>query len=115
MVKTRRSQAEPTEQSNKKARYDSDDEPPEEAVLCWKMDPTKSLSDWTIEIVSKPNGKTRVDTYHCHKNILAVGPRHSEYFAHLLQSGDRFTEGQSNTSRIELETLAAQTFPVLLD
>jgi hypothetical protein len=121
MVKTRRSQQEPARsqqesaQSNNKARYDSDDEPPEEAVLCWKMDPTKSLSDWTIEVGSKPGGKTKVDTYHCHKNILAVGPRHSEYFAHLLQSGDRFAEGQSNTSRIELEALAATAFPVLLD
>jgi hypothetical protein len=115
MVKAPPSQEKTVEQSNKKVPYDSDDEPPEEAVLCWKMDPAKSLSDWTIEIISKPNGETKVDTYHCHKIILAVGPRHSEYFAHLLQSGDRFTEGQCNTSRIELETLAAQAFPVLLD
>jgi hypothetical protein len=118
MVKTRRSQQRPKAQSNKKAHYDSDDEPPEEAVLCWKMDPIKSLSDWTIEIISKQpggNSKTKVNTYHCHTNILAVGPRHSEYFAHLLQSGARFAEGQSNTSRIELEALAAKAFPVLLD
>lgn len=55
MVKTRRSQEKPAAESNKKARYDSDEEPPEEAgVLCWKMDPIKSLSDWTIENVSKP-------------------------------------------------------------
>jgi hypothetical protein len=100
----------------KKARYDdSDEEPPEAAVLSWRLDPGESLSDWTLEIISKPGGDTKVDTYHCHKNILAVGPRRSDYFAHLLQNGDRFAEGQSNTSRIELEAPAAEAFPVLLD
>jgi hypothetical protein len=75
----------------------------------------KSLSHWTIEIVSKPGDKTKVDTYYCHKTTLAVGPRRSDYFDHLLQNDDRFAEGQSNTSRIELEVLAAEVFPVLLD
>jgi hypothetical protein len=102
-------------QADKKACYDSDEEPPEAAVLCWRMDPGESLSDWTIEIISKPGGDTKVDTYHCHKTTLAVGPRQSDYFAHLMQNGDRFAEGQSNTSRIELEAPAAEAFPVLLD
>jgi hypothetical protein len=114
MVKAHRSEEEPAA-ANKKACYDSDQEPAEEAALCWKMDLVKSFSDWTIEIVSKPGGETKVDIYNCHKIILAVGPRCSDYFARLLQTGDRFPEGQSNTSRVELEVLAAEAFPVLLD
>jgi hypothetical protein len=109
----------PTEPAaaHKKARHDdSDEESPEAEVLGWRMDPAKSFSDWTIEIVSKPGDETtKVDTYHCHKTTLAVGPRRSDYFAHLLQNGDRFAEGQSNTSRIELEALDAEAFPELLD
>jgi hypothetical protein len=106
---------EPAE-ADEKVCYDSDEEPPQEAVLCWRMDPSESHSDWTVEIVSKSGGGTKVDKYHCHKSILAVGPRcRSDYFAQLFQNGDRFAEGQSNTSRIELEVLAAEAFPVLLD
>jgi hypothetical protein len=52
--------------SNKKARYDSDEEPSEEAMICWRMDPDKSHSDWTIQIVSTlgGEGQPKVDTYH---------------------------------------------------
>jgi len=90
--------------------YDSDVEPPCENVLLWRLDPDESLSDWTIEIVT-PNQTT---AYHVHKAHLAAGWRKSEYFRRLFQN-DRFAESQSNTSRIELQELAANAFPDLLD
>jgi hypothetical protein len=128
--------------------YDSDDEPPTEAYsehLSWRLDPSATHSDWTIEIISYPASSAAATTtvaatttntslnqdgpgndsytgntsnsvlYHVHKNILSVGPRRSEYFVRLFQKLDRFAESQSNRSTIELDELSAKAFPVLLD
>ena len=96
--------------------YDSDQGPPvspgTKLVASWRLDPDESLSDWTIEI--QVHGVNR-DTYHVHKHCLAVGPRKSEYFAKLFAQGGRFSEAKDRTSRIELETQAADAFPELLD
>jgi hypothetical protein len=110
------------------ACYDSDLEPPPEdqqSRLKWRGDPAETHSDWTIEIVSKQQGKadetqeeeeTVVDTYHVHKFVLAYGARRSEYFVNLFSSrGKCFAESKSSTSRIELEPLAAKAFPKVLD
>ena len=42
------------------------------APLDWRMDPEESYSDWKIEI--SVDG-TFHESYHVHRNILAVGPR----------------------------------------
>jgi len=95
--------------------YDSDLEPPPEdpvTVSSWRLDPDESLSDWTIEIVV--NGTSHA-TYHVHKHVLVVGPRKSGYFVRLFAEGGRFAEAANSKSRIELEPLAAEYFPQLLD
>jgi hypothetical protein len=100
--------------------YDSDKEPPPSeptsAALNWRLDPSISLSDWTIEIgitdTDDING-TR-EKYHVHKVVLALGPRHSEYFYRLFQN-DNFAEAQTRVSRIQLHETAALVFPKLLD
>jgi len=84
---------------------------PERPGLHWQMDPDESLSDWTIEILAA--GKVH-GCYHVHKAIVAVGAKKSQYFYQLIRS-DNFQESKTNTSRIELEPLAAEAFPVLLD
>jgi len=94
--------------------YDSDEEPPkaqEKGRLSWRMDPSKSHSDWTIEVIRGSS----TGVYHVHKNILAVGPRKSGYFTKLFQDGGRFAESRSSTSHIELNELAANAFPDVLD
>jgi len=79
--------------------------------LDWRMDREESLSDWTIEILV--NGTVH-GTYHVHKNILSVGSKQSLYFSRVFQN-KKLKEHKTNTSRIEMEPLAADAFPVLLD
>jgi BTB/POZ domain len=117
--------------------FNSDDELPQESFeerLSWRSD--DSFSDWTIiirveaESISHPadegddgredvnrkkSGANKEFTYHVHKNILALGPRRSEYFVRLFESEGTFAESQDNTSRIELHDLAAKAFPEFLD
>jgi len=82
-----------------------------ESVLSWRMDPAESHSDWTIEITvnEKVHG-----TYSVHKAILTVGPKKSEYFERLIRGKD-FAECATSTSRISMEQVEAEVFPVFLD
>jgi BTB/POZ domain len=89
------------------------------SVQLWREDPTKTFSDWTIEIVSKTEAddceaKGKAATYHVHKFFLACGLRSSDYFERLFRN-KHFREAESSSSRIELHTLAADAFPLLLD
>ncbi|GAX22792.1 hypothetical protein FisN_24Lu073 [Fistulifera solaris] len=79
----------------------------------WRNDPTKSFSDWKIEIVVNDDSRCS-RTYHVHKTFLAHGPRRSEYFAMLFHKED-YQEHQTNQSQIMLHPLAAETFPTFLD
>lgn len=113
--------------ANKKAAssvpYDSDEELPAESVqdrLGWRLSQEESHSDWTIEIVYKTTDRAGnisnvTDTYHVHKYFLVVGPRKSEYFVRLFHDGGRFSESETQTSRIEFNEIAAKVFPLLLD
>ena len=84
----------------------------EEHKLSWRLDPVESHSDWTI-VIQHQGTETR-DTYHTHKNILAVGPCKSDYFASLFRS-THLAESQDNTSHIILEEAAAHAMPIMLD
>ncbi|GAX12498.1 hypothetical protein FisN_24Hh074 [Fistulifera solaris] len=78
----------------------------------WRDDPVESFSDWKIEISSD---RRECNTYFVHKTFLAHGSRRSEYFSRLFRSETSFKESQSNTSQIELDPIAADAFPTLLD
>ena len=125
---------------------DTDDDSTYEAELTWRSDPKVSLSDWTIHVI--PKGSSSHTTYHCHKSVLAVGPKRSHFFAATFAKSDSskrsmprrqsktgmdsndgmndgmtvpgsqlvdFTDYRANTTRLEVERLAAQAFPALLD
>lgn len=126
---------------------DTDNDSTYDADLSWRSDPKVSLSDWTIQVV--PKGSTSFMTYHCHKSVLAVGPKRSHFFAATFAKADQeksspnkrrngekdvdpcdflqdtltmpgsqmidYTDHTANTTRLEVERLAAQAFPVLLD
>jgi menaquinone-dependent protoporphyrinogen IX oxidase len=79
--------------------------------LSWRLDPEQSLSDWTLVIQKQDSLESK--EYHVHKNILAVGPCKSDYFASLFRTQMR--EAETSTSRIELEDLAADAVPNMLD
>jgi len=84
-----------------------------EERLTWRDDPEDSLSDWTIEITV--DGKI-YGCYHVHRAILAVGAKKGTYFASLFKNNKaNYVESETNTSRIELEILAAQAVPAMLD
>uniref|UniRef100_A0A7S4W3D4 BTB domain-containing protein n=1 Tax=Ditylum brightwellii TaxID=49249 RepID=A0A7S4W3D4_9STRA len=95
----------------------------EDEPLSWSLsDVPGNLSDWTI-VVTEGGGlggtcagtSTSASHYHVHKNILAVGPRKSEYFSHLFLSTTSFVESNNSRSTIELEPSAAAAFPIMLD
>lgn len=96
---------------------DSDDDP--EDCLKWRGNPEDTYSDWKIELISHQEEEGTkpvvVGTYHVHKFILACGSRKSEYFASLFQNVHRYSEFNTNTSRIELSERAAKAFPSFLD
>lgn len=96
--------------SNMDYFQESDDESIEQE-LSWRLDPEESLSDWTIVIQNESSGQVR--EYNVHKNILAVGPCKSEYFATVFRS--QMMENETNTSRIALEDVAADAIPLMLD
>lgn len=81
-------------------------------ALSWRMEPVRSFSDWTIKI--KTGGSESVDTYHVHRNILAVGERKSGYFETVFR-GKSFREAATNKSSIDLNERLAEHFPLFLD
>ena len=110
--------------------------------LNWRLDPNESHSDWKIEIIvttfseslesssssssSNDDGKkkddgtnngkqnrSRIDVYHIHRHMVAVGSKKCEYFSRLFKSS--FFEASNSTSRIELDETAANAFPIFLD
>jgi len=101
----------PVTASKRKEPPSTSDEEEEEVRLDWRMEPKETLSDWTIEVVVD---KKTHSTYHTHRVTLSLGSKKSEYFERLFQS-ENFVEQKTRTSRIELDELAAQAFPVMLD
>ncbi|KAG7348349.1 BTB/POZ domain containing protein [Nitzschia inconspicua] len=83
--------------------------------LSWRSDPLYNFSDWTIRVEGKAENicsNDSIETYHVHRNILAIGPRRSGYFANLfhygIDDGDRCTH-------VELNERVASFFPDFLD
>ena len=106
---------------------DGDDDDDEEEELSWRMNPNKSMSDWTIEIQTKKlvsGNNTRItappsksNVYYVHKSVLAVGPRRSQYFVKLFRSlaAGVATTTETTTTVLVLDELTATAFPILLD
>lgn len=96
----------------RKALSTSDEEAePASSYLDWRMDTEESFSDWKIEI--SVDGKIH-ETYHVHRSVLAVGSKRSEYFVRLF-ANKNLKEHTTHTSCIDMEELAANCFPIMLD
>jgi len=80
--------------------------------LTWRLDPSESMSDWTLRVYNK--GTKTTDEYHVHKNILAVGKRRSEYFVNIFRQRGR-NSTDDPVSEVVLVNRAAVAVPVLLD
>lgn len=83
----------------------------------WRMDPSNSYSDWTVEIdvLSSAGLDTDVPpiSFQVHKFFLAVGSRKSLYFDRLFRSPMK--ESTVGKTRLTLESSAAKAFPAFLD
>jgi DNA-binding protein H-NS len=102
-------------------------------LLSWRSDPKTSFSDWAIEVVVTDaesiapvqrvkQPKPVPQMYHCHSNVLAWGPRKSEHLVILFQErlslatqNGFFHPSQMETTRLELTSMQARAFPILLD
>ena len=89
---------------------DADDTTVVEEVLTWRSDPAISLSDWKLNVVNRETRQT--ETYHVHKNVLAVGPRKNEYFVRLFARG---SGERTHTTEVHLENAASKVVPQWLD
>ena len=76
-------------------------------VPSWRMKPSESLANFTLQILNQGSGE--VDEYHVHKHVLAVGPRRSEHLDAIFRSKTL------SSTRISLEENAAKVFPLFLD
>ncbi|KAG7347791.1 BTB/POZ domain containing protein [Nitzschia inconspicua] len=84
--------------------------------LCWRSDPSRSLSDWQLQIYNRST--RQFDIYHVHKIVLAVGPRSCRYFQKSFQATTKNTATagkNNNTTRVPLISRACQWVPQLLD
>jgi hypothetical protein len=76
------------------------------------------LSDWTLQVrvVMDPEANSGDEVskfYHCHKVVLAVGPRSLQYFETLFESSGLAEHSDSRTV-LELHPITAAAMPVLL-
>ncbi|KAG7348542.1 BTB/POZ domain containing protein [Nitzschia inconspicua] len=76
-------------------------------VPSWRLDPSDSLSDFTLQILVE--GSEEVISYHLHRHMLAVGPRRSEFLT------DVFRGENSCTYQLLLEMKVSSFMPCLLD
>lgn len=85
--------------------------------LTWRLDPSQSLSDWTITVISK--GKGTAEHYHVHKSVLAVGKRKSDYFAGIFRDHRRAQSRNAGNRSCATELIfpdtAAMMVPILFD
>jgi hypothetical protein len=94
--------------------YDDEElvEEQEEPELTWRLDPSISLSDWIIKVFNKETRQP--EPYYVHKNVLAVGPRKSEYFVRYFLSHENMN-GRAQSTDVWLERVAAEVIPNFLD
>lgn len=97
---------------NYDADFDGIHSETEADYLSWRMDPEISLSDWNLLIFNNETRQT--EKYHVHKNVLAVGPKQSEYFVRLFQANERL-DFEGGTTEIHMQNVAAKAIPQWLD
>mmetsp|Transcript_48984 Transcript_48984/g.118628 ORF Transcript_48984/g.118628 Transcript_48984/m.118628 type:complete len:614 (+) Transcript_48984:73-1914(+) len=57
-----------------------------ESVMHWRLDPTESLSDWTMVIESVPEGE--ITRYPIHRAAVCLGPKRGDFFISLFENID---------------------------
>jgi hypothetical protein len=97
----------------------SSSEDHQDVPLTWRGDPSETMSDWTIVIVTE---ELQTITFHVHKSVLCYGPRQSRYIARLILNQQSSSSSQkknkhrsTRTTKVELDQRDADNVPILLD
>ena len=80
---------------------------PIDVVPSWRLNPSDSLSDFILLILSTATGETT--SYYVHKHMMAVGPRRSDYMDEVFRSED------ASTFQMTLDEKTAILVPTMLD
>mmetsp|Transcript_30348 Transcript_30348/g.35328 ORF Transcript_30348/g.35328 Transcript_30348/m.35328 type:complete len:491 (+) Transcript_30348:226-1698(+) len=81
----------------------------------WRMDPYRSMSDWTLVV---RDGSVQPQVYHIHKAVVSFGQRRSGFFVRIFEQNlrdGRSKLGKGGVTEIALPKRAAQNIPMLLD
>jgi hypothetical protein len=81
--------------------------------LDWRMDPVKSMSDWTLAI----HDGTKQHVYHIHKCVITFGDRKSGFLVHEIGKnlGREKATDEQNFTEIVCGKYVAICVPMLLD
>lgn len=87
-------------------------------LTIWRLDPEESFSDCTVLVKYESGMSLCEDTYHVHRNILALLSRPSTFFAGVFRNQQCMRgggAGAEKTTILEMDELAAKAFPTFLD
>lgn len=77
-------------------------------ILCWRLDPSQSLSDWELHIFNR-SAKT-FEVYHIHRVVLALGPRGCEFFQDIFRQAEAgASSGSSSINKTTRVPLIAES------
>lgn len=91
---------------------DLTEEDQQNETLSWRMDPEKSYSDMSIRVEYLNHEGSQI--YHVHKQIIAVGPHRSKFFAEHLNSTE-VAPGENVCIAIKLDYEGSSVVPQVLD
>lgn len=85
--------------------------------LCWRSDPSQSLSDWELHIFNRSTKTFQI--YHVHRVVMALGPRGCEFFQDVFRQAEAGTSPTSaslnKTSRVPLIAESCKMVGCFLD
>ena len=83
--------------------------------LCWRLDPSQSLSDWELHIFNRSTKNFEI--YHVHRVILSIGPRSCEFFQDVFRHEETSTTAASfnKTTRVPLIAESCKLVGCFLD
>jgi hypothetical protein len=80
--------------------------------LCWRLNPSESLSDWKLNIFNRSTKNFEV--FHVHRVALAIGPRACEFFKDVFRQAE-INKNINRTTRVPLIARSCKIIPCFLD
>jgi hypothetical protein len=80
--------------------------------LCWRLNPSESLSDWKLNIFNRST--KHFEVFHVHRVALAIGPRACEFFKDVFRQAE-MNKNINRTTRVPLIARSCKIIPCFLD